>query len=71
MITNFDEIDSLVVTIKIGKDDAGYVTMDVQSDKLVSNRMMLALLHSIAESATESMIAEVQSRILLDKFKMN
>ncbi len=71
MITNFDEIDSLVVTIKIGKDDAGYVTMDVESDKLVSNRMMLALLHSIAESATESMIAEVQSRILLDKFKMN
>jgi hypothetical protein len=71
MITNFDEIDSLVVTIKIGKDDAGYVTMDVQSDKLVSNRMMLALLHSIAESATESMMAEIQSRILLDKFKMH
>jgi hypothetical protein len=71
MITNFDEIDSLVVTIKIGKDDAGYVTMDVQSDKLVSNRMMLALLHSIAESATESMMAEIQSRVLLDKFKMN
>ncbi|NBW38647.1 MAG: hypothetical protein EBR30_27235 [Cytophagia bacterium] len=71
MITNFDEIDSLVVTIKIGKDESGYVTMDVNSDKLVSNRMMLALLHSIAESATESMIAEVQSRILLDKFKMN
>ena len=71
MITNFDEIDSLVVTIKIGKDDAGYVTMDVQSDKLISNRMMLALLHSIAESATESMMAEIQSRMLLDKFKMN
>ena len=71
MITNFDEIDSLVVTIKIGKDDSGYVTMDVQSDKLVSNRMMLALLHSIAESATESMMAEIQSRVLLDKFKMN
>ena len=71
MITNFDEIDSLVVTIKIGKDDAGYVTMDVNSDKLVSNRMMLALLHSIAESATESMMAEIQSRILLDKFKMH
>jgi flagellar basal body rod protein FlgB len=71
MITNFDEIDSLVVTIKIGKDDAGYVTMDVESDKLVSNRMMLALLHSIAESATESMMAEIQSRVLLDKFKMN
>ena len=71
MITNFDEIDSLVVTIKIGKDDAGYVTMDVNSDKLVSNRMMLALLHSIAESATESMMAEIQSRVLLDKFKMN
>ena len=71
MITNFDEIDSLVLTIKIGKDDAGYVTMDVQSDKLVSNRMMLALLHSIAESATESMMAEIQSRLLLDKFKMN
>jgi hypothetical protein len=47
------------------------VTMDVNSDKLVSNRMMLALLHSIAESATESMMAEIQSRILLDKFKMN
>ena len=71
MITNFDEIDSLVVTIKIGKDDAGYVTMDVESDKLVSNRMMLALLLSIAESATESMMAEIQSRILLDKFKMH
>jgi flagellar basal body rod protein FlgB len=71
MITNFDEIDSLVVTIKIGKDDAGYVTMDVESDKLVSNRMMLALLHSIAESATESMMAEIQSRVLLDKFKMH
>ena len=71
MITNFDDIDSLVVTIKIGKDDAGYVTMDVQSDKLVSNRMMLALLHSIAESATESMMAEIQSRVLLDKFKMH
>ena len=71
MITNFDEIDSLVVTIKIGKDDAGYVTMDVESDKLVSNRMMLALLHSIAESATESMMAEIQSRILLDKFMMH
>jgi len=71
MITNFDEIDSLVVTIKIGKDDAGYVTMDVESDKLVSNRMMLALLHSIAESATESIMAEIQSRILLDKFKMH
>ena len=71
MITNFDEIDSLIVTIKIGKDDAGYVTMDVESDKLVSNRMMLALLHSIAESATESMMAEIQSRILLDKFKMH
>ena len=71
MITNFDEIDSLVVTIKIGKDDAGYVTMDVESDKLVSNRMMLALLHSIAESATESMMAEIQSRMFLDKFKMN
>ena len=71
MITNFDEIDSLVVTIKIGKDDAGYVTMDVESDKLVSNRMMLALLHSITESATESMMAEIQSRILLDKFKMH
>lgn len=71
MITNFDEIDSLVVTIKIGKDDAGYVTMDVNSDKLVSNRMMLALLHSIAESATESMMAEIQSRVLLDKFKMH
>lgn len=71
MITNFDEIDSLVVTIKIGKDDAGYVTMNVESDKLVSNRMMLALLHSIAESATDSMMAEIQSRILLDKFKMN
>lgn len=71
MITNFDEIDSIVVTIKIGKDDAGYVTMDVESDKLVSNRMMLALLHSIAESATESMMAEIQSRILLDKFKMH
>ena len=71
MITNFDEIDSLVVTIKIGKDDAGYVAMDVQSDKLVSNRMMLALLHSIAESATESMMAEIQSRVLLDKFKMH
>ena len=71
MITNFDEIDSLVVTIKIGKDDAGYVTMDVQSDKLVSNRMMLALLHSIAESATESMMTEIQSRVLLDKFKMH
>ncbi len=71
MITNFDEIDSLVVTVKIGKDDAGYVTMDVESDKLVSNRMMLALLHSIAESATESMMAEIQSRILLDKFKMH
>jgi flagellar basal body rod protein FlgB len=71
MITNFDEINSLVVTIKIGKDDAGYVTMDVESDKLVSNRMMLALLHSIAESATESMMAEIQSRILLDKFKMH
>jgi len=71
MITNFDEIDSLIVTIKIGKDDAGYVTMDVQSDKLVSNRMMLALLHSIAESATESMMAEIQSRMLLDKFKMH
>jgi flagellar basal body rod protein FlgB len=71
MITNFDEIDSLVVTIKIGKDDTGYVTMDVESDKLVSNRMMLALLHSIAESATESMMAEIQSRILLDKFKMH
>ena len=71
MITNFDEIDSLVVTIKIGKDDAGYVTMDVESDKLVSNRMMLALLHSIAESATDSMMAEIQSKMLLDKFKMN
>lgn len=71
MITNFDEIDSIVVTIKIGKDDTGYVTMDVESDKLVSNRMMLALLHSIAESATESMMAEIQSRILLDKFKMH
>jgi len=71
MITNFDEIDSLVVTIKIGKDESGYVTMDVNSDKLVSNRMMLALLHSIAESATESMMAEIQSRMLLDKFKMH
>ena len=71
MITNFDEIDSLVVTIKIGKDESGYVTMDVNSDKLVSNRMMLALLHSIAESATESMMAEIQSRVLLDKFKMH
>lgn len=71
MITNFDEIDSLVVTIKIGKDDTGYVTMDVESDKLVSNRMMLPLLHSIAESATESMMAEIQSRVLLDKFKMH
>ena len=71
MITNFDEIDSIVVTIKIGKDDSGYVTMDVNSDKLVSNRMMLALLHSIAESATESMMAEIQSRVLLDKFKMH
>jgi hypothetical protein len=71
MITTFDEMDSLVVTIKIGKDDAGYLTMDVESDKLVSNRMMLALLHSIAESATESMMAEIQSRMLLDKFKMH
>lgn len=71
MITTFDEMDSLVVTIKIGKDDAGYLTMDVESDKLVSNRMMLALLHSIAESATESMMAEIQSRVLLDKFKMH
>lgn len=71
MITNFDEIDSLVITIKIVKDDAGDVTLDVESDKLVSNRMMLALLHSLAESATESMMAEIQSRLLLDKFKMN
>lgn len=71
MITNFDEIDSLVVTIKIEKDDAGYIAMDIQSDKLVSNRMMLDLLHSIAASATESMMAEIQSRVLLDKFKMN
>ncbi len=71
MITKVEDIDDLTVTIKLKKGADGDLLLDINSSKMLSNRMMLTVLYSIAESAESSLKAEIQSLIAIDKAKMH
>jgi len=71
MITKVEDIDDLTVTIKLKKGADGDLLLDINTSQMLSNRMMLTLLYSIAESAESSLKAEIQSLIAIDKAKMH
>lgn len=71
MITKVEDIDDLTVTIKLKKGADGDLLLDINTSQMLSNRMMLTVLYSIAESAESSLKAEIQSMMAIDKFKMN
>jgi hypothetical protein len=71
MITKVEDIDDLTVTIKLKKGADGDLLLDINSSQMLSNRMMLTVLYSIAESAESSLKAEIQSMMAIDKAKMH
>ena len=71
MITKVEDIDDLTVTIKLKKGADGDLLLDINTSQMLSNRMMLTVLYSIAESAESSLKAEIQSMMAIDKFKMH
>ncbi len=71
MITKIEDIDDLTVTIKLKKGADGDVLLDINTSQMLSNRMMLTVLYSIAESAESSLKAEIQSVMAIDKAKMH
>lgn len=71
MITKIEDIDDLTVTIKLKKGADGDVLLDINTSQMLSNRMMLTVLYSIAESAESSLKAEIQSLMAIDKAKMH
>lgn len=71
MITKVEDIDDLTVTIKLKKGTDGDLLLDINSSQMLSNRMMLTVLYSIAESAESSLRAEIQSMMAIDKAKMH
>ena len=71
MITKVEDIDDLTVTIKLKKGADGDLLLDINTSQMLSNRMMLTVLYSIAESAESSLKAEIQSLIAIDKAKMH
>lgn len=71
MITKVEDIDDLTVTIKLKKGADGDLLLDINTSQMLSNRMMLTVLYSIAESAESSLKAEIQSMMAIDKAKMN
>lgn len=71
MITKVEDIDDLTVTIKLKKGADGDLLLDINSSQMLSNRMMLTVLYSIAESAESSLKAEIQSLMAIDKAKMH
>jgi|DEB19_MinimDraft_3_1074340.scaffolds.fasta_scaffold255198_2 hypothetical protein len=71
MITKVEDIDDLTVTIKLKKGADGDLLLDINTSQMLSNRMMLTVLYSIAESAESSLKAEIQSMMAIDKAKMH
>ena len=71
MITKVEDIDDLTVTIKLKKGADGDILLDINTSQMLSNRMMLTVLYSIAESAESSLKAEIQSMMAIDKAKMH
>jgi hypothetical protein len=71
MITKVEDIDDLTVTIKLKKGADGDLLLDINTSQMLSNRMMLTVLYSIAESAESSLKAEIQSLMAIDKAKMH
>ena len=71
MITKVEDIDDLTVTIKLKKGVDGDILLDINTSQMLSNRMMLTVLYSIAESAESSLKAEIQSLMAIDKAKMH
>jgi hypothetical protein len=45
--------------------------MDISTDKLVSNGVMVTLLYSVAQSAEDSVKADIMAMMAIDKAKLN
>jgi len=71
MITDPLKIDELTVTVRFTRGDDGDILMDISSDKLVSNGVMVTLLYSVAQSAEDSIKADLIAMMAIDKAKLN
>jgi hypothetical protein len=71
MITDPLKIDELTVTVRFTRSDDGDILMDISTDKLVSNGVMVTLLYSVAESAEDSVKADIMAMMAIDKAKLN
>ena len=71
MITDPLKIDELTVTVRFTRSDDGDILMDISTDKLVSNGTMVTLLYSVAQSAEESVRADIMAMMAIEKAKLN
>jgi hypothetical protein len=71
MITDPLKIDELTVTVRFTRSDDGDILMDISTDKLVSNGVMVTLLYSVAQSAEDSVKADIMAMMTIDKAKLN
>jgi hypothetical protein len=71
MITDPLKIDELTVTVRFTRSDDGDILMDISTDKLVSNGVMVTLLYSVAQSAEDSVKADIMAMMAIDKAKLN
>lgn len=71
MITDPLKIEDLTVTVHFTRSDDGDILMDISTDKLVSNGVMVTLLYSVAQSAEASVKADIMAMMAIDKAKLN
>jgi hypothetical protein len=71
MITDPLKIDELTVTVRFTRSDDGDILMDISTDKPVSNGVMVTLLYSVAQSAEDSIKADLIAMMAIDKAKLN
>jgi hypothetical protein len=71
MITDPLKIDELTITVRFTRSDDGDILMDISTDKLVSNGVMVTLLYSVAQSAEDSVKADIMAMMAIDKAKLN
>ena len=71
MITDPLKIEDLTITVRFTRSADGDILMDISSDKLVSNGVMVTLLYSVAQSAEDSVKADIRAMMVIDKAKLN
>ncbi|NBW15380.1 MAG: hypothetical protein EBR82_46030 [Caulobacteraceae bacterium] len=71
MITDPLKIEDLTITVRFTRSADGDILMDISSDKLVSNGVMVTLLYSVAQSAEDSVKADIMAMMVIDKAKLN